>query len=442
MRGFFPKKSVSVLAMAMVAGLTVTGYGITAAPALAKKAPSASYSKEFVAAAGPIQDAIKNLEGQKAGGADKAQLDAGVAAAVPLADAAVAAVAQGNNDDMMAAGQFLLNLGSVNDDNELRKRGIKMMLDSGKLEADKLPTFQFFLGNFAYASKDYATAAPAFKAAAEGGYQNDALGPLLVDAYGQAGRGAEGIAAFKQAVAARKAASLAVPASWFNRASLVAYNGKLGPEAIDVAAMSVAENPSKASWLNATQMVRSFGGFDVPATLDLFRLMDRSGGLDNDRKFVIPEYKEYVESADPRRLPGEVVRIIDRGVASGALNLSEDVWAADARKNAAGRVAADKASLPSEVAGAKAAGGIRALGLADAFLGYGDAAQAEELYKVALATGGVDANVALTRLGIAQYDQGKYAEAKANFEKVTGMRQPLARLWVIQAGNKMAGTAG
>ena len=69
----------------------------------------------------------------------------------------------------------------------------------------------------------------------------------------------------------------------------------------------------------------------------------------------------------------------------------------------------------------------------------GNAAQAEELYKAAL-NGGADANIALTRLGIAQYDQGKYAEAKANFEKVAGIRQPIARLWLALIASK-AGTA-
>jgi tetratricopeptide (TPR) repeat protein len=434
MRGKFPKKSIGIAAIAMAAGLGLTGYGLTVTPAFAAKAAKkGAYSKEFVAVAGPIQEELKKLEQLKAGGADQAQLDAAVAAALPKVEAAVGAAAPGNNDDKMAAGQFLLNLGSINEDNALRKRGVSMMVESGQIEPEKLPTFQFYLGNFAYATKDYPAAAAALKAAVAGGFQNDAIGPLLVDAYGQAGQGREGLAAFKQAVASRKAAGLAVPDSWFNRASLVAYNNKLGPEAIEVATMSVSSNPTKQNWLNAAQMVRTFGGLDVPATLDLFRLMDRSGALDNDPKFVRPEYKEYIESADPRRLPGEVVRVIDKGLASGAL-VQSDGWVAEARQNASGRVASDKASLAGEVSGAKAAGGVRALGLGDAFLSYGNAAQAEELYKAAL--NGADANVALTRLGIAQYDQGKYAEAKANFEKVTGPRQPVARLWLALIGSK------
>ena len=44
--------------------------------------------------------------------------------------------------------------------------------------------------------------------------------------------------------------------------------------------------------------------------------------------------------------------------------------------------------------------------------------------------------VALTRLGIAQFDQGKYAEAKASFDKVEGARQAIANLWTVYAQQK------
>ncbi len=433
MRGSLPKKSFSVAAIAMAAGMGIAGYGLTTTPAYAAKGNSGGgYSKEFVAAAQPVQAEVQKLEELKKSGADKGQIDAAASALLPKAEAAVSVAS--TPGDKLAAGQFLFGIGNANGDDALRKRGVSMMIDSGQVPAEKLPTYQFYLGNFAYATKDYPTAIKALKAAADGGVQDETLGPLLIDSYGQGGQAREGVAAFKQLVVARKAAGQPVPDSWFSRASMVAYNAKLGPEAIDVATLWVEQSPTKMNWLNAAQMVRNFSGLDVPATLDLFRLMDRSGALENDPKYVQSEYKEYIESADPRRLPGEVVRVIDKGYAANALSKS-DAWVAEARQNAASRVAADKASLAGEVAGAKSAGGIRALGLGDAFLSYGNAAQAEELYKAAL-NGSPDQNTALTRLGIAQYDQGKFAEAKANFQKVTGPRQAVVRLWLALIGNK------
>ena len=75
-------------------------------------------------------------------------------------------------------------------------------------------------------------------------------------------------------------------------------------------------------------------------------------------------------------------------------------------------------------------------GAADAFLSYGDAAKAESLYAIALNKSGVDANRVLTRLGIAQVDQGKSAEALATLAKVQGPRKPIAQLWSAYASQK------
>jgi hypothetical protein len=80
-------------------------------------------------------------------------------------------------------------------------------------------------------------------------------------------------------------------------------------------------------------------------------------------------------------------------------------------------------------------------GAGDAFLSYGEAAKAESLYTIALTKPGVDSNRVLTRLGIAQLDQGKAAEALANFAKVQGPRRPIAQLWAAYASQSASGTA-
>ena len=173
----------------------------------------------------------------------------------------------------------------------------------------------------------------------------------------------------------------------------------------------------------------NYGGQD---TLDLMRLMGRANSYAETRDYI-----EYIEAADPRRLPGETLDVIAAGVASGKLRAS-DTFVADMKAQASGRLAADKASLPGYEADARKASATETTisGAADALLSYGKAAQAEELYKLALAKTGVDANRTLTRLGIAQFDQGKYADAQASFAKVTGPRTALARLWGGYAASK------
>ena len=105
------------------------------------------------------------------------------------------------------------------------------------------------------------------------------------------------------------------------------------------------------------------------------------------------------------------------------------------------RVKEDRPTLPALEKSAMAANatGVSITATADALLSYGMPAKAESLYNAALAKGGVDGQRVVTRIGIAQFDQGKFADAKASFDKVTGIRQPLAQLWSIYAGQKAKG---
>ena len=69
----------------------------------------------------------------------------------------------------------------------------------------------------------------------------------------------------------------------------------------------------------------------------------------------------------------------------------------------------------------------------DTLLGLGRPADAETFYTKALSMPSADTAMVSTRLGIAQFDQGKFAEAEATFEKVEGPRAPIANLWAIYA---------
>lgn len=435
MRNKFRFKANTGLAMALAAGLALSGVTMGAAPAYAAK-----NSKEFLAVAAPLQKKMDELEKLKtkadAGdAAAKAQVESGAKQLTAEVQAAQAAAK--TEDDKLIAGQFGVTLGGMSGDMKLRQNGAQMMVDSGKLKPDQLPTYQFYLGNFAYGAGDYPAAAKALNAALDAGFQHEQLVPLMLQAFTKANMGAQGLAAAKKAFDARKAAGQPIPQDWISRANVVAYQAKSGPDAIAFSTMLVDEYPSNFNWLASAQMIRTFGGLDPQATLDLFRLMDRSGALDNEAQYVAGEYKEYIETADPRKNPGEVVAIIQKATSGGKLSAS-DASVADARTNASGRIAADKASLPGLVREAKgAADGKTALLAGDVALNYADATQAEQMYSLALQKGGIDANTALTRLGIAQYDLGKLAEAKASFAKVTGPRTTVAGLWSVLAGNKM-----
>jgi hypothetical protein len=202
--------------------------------------------------------------------------------------------------------------------------------------------------------------------------------------------------------------------------------------------MQVATDPSPINWLGAGQLVREFGNFTKEESLDLGRLFLRTGALDTDPKYTSREFIEYIQAADPRRLPGEVQKVAELGIAKGAL-LTSDPFVTDSLTQAKGRVAADKASLAAlEKDGRASPNGKSAVATADAYLSYGEDAKAEEMYQIALTKGGIDTDRALTRLGIAQVDLGKTAEAQATFAKVGGVRAPLAKLWSVYASKKTA----
>ena len=148
---------------------------------------------------------------------------------------------------------------------------------------------------------------------------------------------------------------------------------------------------------------------------------------------------EYVEMLDSRRYPGEVIAAIDEGFALGNIDKA-DPFLIEARRDAATRVDTDRRELPNlaKEARASAATAKTLVVAGDTFLSYDQPAEAEEFYARALGMPGVETPVVLTRLGIAQFDQGKYAEAIETFGKVQGQRAAIANLWAIYAAQKQA----
>lgn len=424
------------LAMALAAGMAPAAMAKDKADA---KAPAkASNSPEFIKVAGPLQKAIADFQASKGKGSD-ADYKAAATALIPQINAAEASVK--TPLDRIIVGQWQQIVGGAAGDYGLMQKGLQNMLDSGQLPADKNTLVGFALGQVAYQNKDYAAATRALEPVVAANYSENAAAELLADAYAKQGQPAKGLAALKVAVDARRAAGGAVPDAWFTRANTIAYNAKLANEGTEWAIMMVAANPTPTNWLGAGQLVRLYGNYGTKDGVDISRLMFRAGGLKGNSKDVEREYVEYLQAADPRTLPGEVVKIGEAGLASGSLR-ANDTFVSDSLAQARGRVAADKASLPGAArTAATAANGVTAMSTADAFLSYGQDAQAEEMYRLAIQKGGIDKDKATLRLGIAQLDSGKTADAKATFGQVTGKEAAIAKLWSVYADAKAAGKA-
>lgn len=453
----------TALGLALAMGVAAGG---ASAPAIAKEqkaeAPKITLSKGFMPAyvaaktaldaAGKRQNVIdgraavtaaegtyRSAQGRAARDAARTKYDEAIAAlgtVVATENQVIenAFAAATTPDDKFVAGQLGLTLGQLSYDKKTQRRGLQAMVDSGKVSAADAAKFSYYIGGLAFDMRDYAGARAAFQSAIAAGYTEGGIDGLLADAFISDNQPAEGLKVLSAAVAKRGAAA---PEDWIRKGIVVSYKAKLAPEAIGFSTKLVEGYPTKDNWSLAIAVVRDMSQFQNQEQLDLMRLMERTGSWSEAR-----DYFEYIQAADPRRLPAEALKIIELGIASGKLQAS-DVSVSDARTVASGRIAADKASLVGLERDARAATANAATAMAggDAYLSYGQAAKAEELYQLALTKPGADTPRLLTRLGIAQTDLGKSAEAQATFAKVTGLRAPIAALWSAYAKSKAAAPA-
>jgi hypothetical protein len=454
-----PKRATlfSRTALGLALSLGVAAGAFVAQPAFAAKkesGPKVEFSSAFSKAAAELDktltEASKNPTVQAATeqvrAAHKAKNAQAAAAAVAQVDAALgggkakldaATAAASTPGDKLKLGEMTRTYGIFTDDVALQHTGLVMMLDSGLLPPTSLGQVQWLAGVTAYQKADYATAARYVQQAKDGGYKDPQLDAVLADAYRRSNNPQAVLANAQKDIAAAKAAGTKPSESSIRTALQYAYNGKQTGPAMEYAVLLVQDYPSSSAWNASINVVRALSSYPSQEALDLMRLMGRTNSYAEERDYV-----EYLQAADPRRLPGEAQKVLQAGTAAGKLR-ANDPFVVEARNIVNTRLSADRASLPGLERDARAgnASAATVTGAADAFLSYGDAAKAEALYTIALGKPGADTERVLTRLGIAQVDQGKNAEAQATFAKIQGARKPIAQLWSVYAAQKAGGGA-
>lgn len=422
----------------------------------AKLAPSKGFIPVYVAAKSAVEAAgkradvmaarqsatdaeaaMKTAQGKKAQADARARFDASAAAVGPLLAGEKAAVektvaAAVNGDDKFLSGQLLLSLGTTAFDPAMQRRGVQLQLDSGKIGAADKPKYLMVLGNLAMELKDYAGARASFQAASDAGAAPGEALINLADSYIKDGQMAAGLKVLQSAIVKSGAAA---PEGWMRYGIATSYRAKLPNEAATFSNELVSAFPSKENWALAIAVVRDLNGYQGLDQLDLLRLMQRTGSFSEERDYV-----EYIQAATKRGMPGEALKIINAGVSSGLLK-PNDQFVIDAKKEASARIGADRASLPAQERDARGAKGTATsiTTAADTMLSYDMSSNAEDLYRLALTKPGVDSMRVNLRLGIAQVDQGKYADAQASFAKVTDAHAPIAQLWAAYTKAKAAG---
>lgn len=383
------------------------------------KQEKAAYSKEFVAAYQPLETQAN------APGADLTPLKGAIPGLVAAAS---------TPDDRSAAGRFIYNVGVKTQDTAVQLQGAELLIASGKADPATLGQFNFVAGQLAYNTKDYAKAQTYLQAAIAAGYNQNDPELLLADTYFMQQQHAQGLKFLSDAIEARKAAGNPVPEAWVKRALASAYNAKLNAEANQWATLYAREFPSQTSWGDAIAIAINTSSYEPPEMLDLLRLARKT-----DTIRTREQYLEYADAADARKLPSEVIAVLDAGIAAKKLDPNLGM-VQNARTTATARIAADRTELPSLQRDAQASGArlVTVMAAADTLLSYGKFAEAEALYARAAGMSGANLPLIHTRQGIAQVEQGKFAEAQTTFGKVNGVRQPIAGLWALYASQRGA----
>lgn len=388
--------------------------------AQAQKAKKPDYSKAVIPVAQEIQKALE------AGDTATAQ------AKLPEIEAAAS-----TPDDKLLLGNFYIQLaGKMNNDQALQKKGILTMLESGVAPEETRGRLNFYAGQFAFQDKDYAKAQQYLSEAKRLGFSDDNLEPLLAEASFQQGDVAGGLDMLSSAIAAREATGAIAPEDWYRRGTAKAVENNLSDQIGPWTKKMVTAYPTAENWRVALALYRDSASLESQDTLDLMRLMREADAMVSER-----DYAEYTQAANPVRLPGEVIAVIEEGQASGAIPASS-TFAPEELRLAKGRVAADKADLPAAEKDARASGnGVSAMATADAYIGYGNYDKAADLYAVAMSKGGIDAQRAALRLGIANALRGDKQAAQTAFGQVTDNRKPIADFWSLWLETKNAPAA-
>lgn len=393
-----------------------------------KEAPKAAYSKEFVAAYQPLDVALK------APGADITAIKPQILALVPLAV---------SPDEQQALGGMAFNAGIMGKDGALQLQGVEMMLASGKLPAEELGRYNLVAFQVAAGVNQNDKARAYLQRAIDLNYstENITVSDLkmnMAELYFSEDRNLEGLKYLSDAIAAHKAEGLPIDPRWYRRGVSVAYTNEIVPQVYDFVTDWVIDNPQPENWRDAVNLTRNLNDFEPAVMLDLLRLGKRVGTLKEKNDYIF-----YIEAADARRLPMEVKEIIEEARNTGIIPKGSDTYVDEQMGVASGRIASDRSDLPALERDANAGSAqVRTVVAAgDAFLSYGEYAKAAGFYQKSLGLAGVDRNLALTRLGIAQIGMGNAAAARESLAQVDGARMPIAKLWGAYAAQQTTSMA-
>lgn len=359
-----------------------------------------------------------------AAGPDRAAQDTALAAARTAAQSAGARYAVGN---------IQFQLGRARGDAQMQNAAIDALVASGVPQGAELASLLASQASRTYSAGDLRGVDRLLARVVELQPNNPAVVADYAQFKARLGERPQAVTLFQRAIELQQATGQAAPESWHQRALALAFDGRLAPQGIALARGLVAAYPSPSNWRDALLAYRQLGTVDAALDVDIGRLLRATGALSGER-----DYLELARGLNTAGVPGEAKAVLEEGVARGQLTATEAevrqlITQTNPRATTArnGLVRARTQALAADT-------GASALAAGDAQFGFGNYAEAAELYRAALQKGGQDPNLVNTRLGAALGLAGQRAEAEAALRAVTGPRADLAGFWLVRLSRPSA----
>ncbi len=293
---------------------------------------------------------------------------------------------------------------------------------SNFLDSTKLAALYMDLGIQQFNAKQTAQAVASFQRATTLTPNDSGAIELLAQAKSAAGQKAEAASLFQQTIKARIAAGQKPTEDVYRRAVQAAYDSQ-APAAIELGRQWVTAYPSPDSWRNAILIYRNLAKPDVEGTLDLLRLMQTMNALSNPT-----DYNLFATAAADQQNFVEAQSVIDAGIAAKKVDPASPMF----RDVVVGLKSKQKLTEADLTEAEKIAQtGTAMVRVGDRYFGMGQYAKAADLYRKALAKGGVDADIANIHLGMALARSNDKAGATAAFNAVKGPRAEIAKYWLL-----------
>lgn len=358
----------------------------------------------------------------------QAAVNANDVANIPAKLAAARAAATTASEKYTVA-QLQLKAAVNANDEAAQAAAVEALIASGGVEASQTAPLYIALGKLQHKNKQYAQAASSFdRVVASNPGNTDAL-VWLAESRNSQGQVNEAVSLIRRAVKAKQASGQKAEESWYKRAVGLAYQAKL-PIATELSRDWVAAYPTPDNWRDALRIYRGSSKLDDATLLDTLRLARATNALSGDTDFHLYAFNAADSS------PGEARAVIDEAIAAKQIDPTKPLFT-DIVTTLKAKKALGLEALPQLAIEAKASPTARlAVRTGDAYYGYGDYAQAAELYRAALAKSGADASLINLHLGMALARAGDKAGATAALNAVTGPRAELAQFWLAYVGTR------